>query len=141
MTKAQNNECVFFSTSSQSPLLFMYSSTSLLSSTTYRRHYFASYLAHISTLFRCAYLHGVLGRFVCSFQSIFALQFPPVICLYPHFCCICTLVTTLEEVLGAVFPLFPFRAFCMRQIDCCKFTQSVVPTLSCRYISFHMHQL
>ena len=56
MTKAQNNECVFFSTSSQSPLLFMYSSTSLLSSTTYRRHYFASYLAHISTLFRNSYL-------------------------------------------------------------------------------------
>ena len=57
--KAPNNKCVFFSTSSQSPLLFMYSSTSLLSSTTYRRHYFASYLAHISTLFRNSYLRSL----------------------------------------------------------------------------------
>ena len=88
MTKAQNNECVFFSTSSQSPLLFMYSSTSLLSSTTYRRHYFASYLAHISTLFRNSYLWSlrsfrvfVLVHF-CISVSVRYLPIPSFLLLY-----------------------------------------------------------
>ena len=86
--KALNNKCVFFSSSFKSPLLFMYSSTSFLSSTSYQRHYFASYLAHISTLFRNSYLWSlrsfrvfVLLHF-CITVSVRYLPIPSFLLLY-----------------------------------------------------------